>query len=71
MRALELWSEYSREEVHSIFSPDTDFVPQAGTLGIQGMVRVPDRANDWFFLWLLAKSKVNILLMSQLQKTAF
>jgi len=57
MRALELWSEYSREEVHSIFSPDTDFVPQAGTWGIQGMVRVPDRENDWVFFVTFGKEQ--------------
>jgi len=57
MRTLELWSEYSREEVHSIFSPDTDFVPQAGTWGIQGMVRVPDRKNDWVFFVTFGKEQ--------------
>ena len=57
MRALELWSEYSRMDVHSIFSPDTDFVPQAGTWGIQGMVRVPDRANDWVFFVTFGKEQ--------------
>ena len=49
MRNLSLWDEYSREEVHGIFSPDTKFTPQAGTWGLQGMVRVPDRRNDWVF----------------------
>ena len=57
MKTLELWSEYSREEVHSIFSPDTDFVPQAGTWGIQGMVRVPDRENDWVFFVTFGKEQ--------------
>lgn len=49
MRSLELWEEYSREEVHSIFSPNTNFTPQAGTWGLHGMIRVPDRDNDWVF----------------------
>ena len=57
MKALELWTEYSREEVHSIFSPDTEFVPQAGTWGIQGMVRVPDRENDWVFFVTFGKEQ--------------
>jgi len=57
MKTLELWSEYSREEVHSIFSPDTDFVPQAGTWGIQGMVRVPHRENDWIFFVTFGKEQ--------------
>lgn len=50
MKNLELWSEYSREQIHSIFSPDTTFKPQAGTWGLHGMVRVPDRPGDWVFL---------------------
>lgn len=49
MAALELWAEYTREEVHSIFSPRTTFTPQAGTWGLQGIVRIPDRQNDWVF----------------------
>lgn len=49
LKKLELWSEYSREEVHSIFSPNTKFTPQAGTWGLQGMIRIPSRENDWVF----------------------
>lgn len=50
MRSLELWTEYTREEIHSIFSPDTTFTPQAGTWGLHGMIHVPDRDGDWVFL---------------------
>lgn len=46
---LTLWSDYSRKDVHSIFSPHTPFTPQAGTWGLQGIVRVPDRRGDWVF----------------------
>jgi hypothetical protein len=46
---LILYEEYSREEVHSIFSPDTIFTPQAGTWGLQGVVPIPDRPGDWVF----------------------
>jgi hypothetical protein len=49
MRELKVWQEYTREEVHDIFSPQTVFTPQAGTWGLQGMIRVPDRAGDWVF----------------------
>jgi len=49
MRNLELGAAYTREEVHSIFSPETIFTPQAGTWGLQGIVRVPDRQGDWVF----------------------
>lgn len=46
---LTLWSDYTREDVHSIFSSDTIFTPQAGTWGLQGMVKVPGREGDWVF----------------------
>lgn len=49
MATLTLWSDYTREQVHSIFSPGTTFTPQAGTWGLQGIVRVPDREGDWVF----------------------
>ena len=49
MRTLQLWQEYSRKEVHSIFSPETTFTPQRGTWGLQGMIRVPSRVGDWVF----------------------
>lgn len=49
MRTLQLWHEYTREDVHSIFSPGTAFTPQSGKWGLQGMVRVPSRAGDWVF----------------------
>jgi hypothetical protein len=49
MHELKLWNDYSREDVHGIFSPTTVFTPQAGTWGLQGMVRIPDRAGDWVF----------------------
>ena len=49
MTTLTLWSDYSREEVHSIFSPNTVFTPQAGTWGLRGIVKIPDREGDFVF----------------------
>lgn len=49
MTSLKLYGEYTRRDVHAIFSPDTEFVPQVGTWGLQGMVRVPERQGDWVF----------------------
>jgi hypothetical protein len=49
MPALQLWQEYTRADVHEIFSSTTKFTPQAGTWGLQGMVRIPDRPGDWVF----------------------
>lgn len=49
MTNLLLWEDYSREEVHEIFSPDTNFTPQRGTWGLHGIVPIPGRDNDWVF----------------------
>ncbi|MGX9935745.1 DUF3427 domain-containing protein [Advenella kashmirensis] len=49
MQILEIWNNYTRKEVHSIFSPETKFTPRAGTWGLQGIVRVPARSGDWVF----------------------
>lgn len=49
MRELKLYEDYSREEVHGIFSPETDFTPQAGTWGLHGIVAIPDRPGDYVF----------------------
>jgi hypothetical protein len=49
MRSLKLNQLYSRQEVHSVFSPETKFTPQAGTWGLQGIVKVPDREGDVVF----------------------
>ncbi len=57
MKNLKLWEEYTREEIHSIFSPNTKFTPQAGTWGLHGMIKVPDREGDWVFLVTLGNKQ--------------
>ncbi|SDC80355.1 protein of unknown function [Massilia sp. PDC64] len=49
MTVLQLFHSYTREQVHAIFSPDTVFVPQAGTWGLHGIVDVPDHPGDYVF----------------------
>jgi hypothetical protein len=49
MQTLSLWNDYTREDVHAIFSPETHFTPRAGTWGLQGIVRIPARERDWVF----------------------
>jgi hypothetical protein len=41
MRTLTLYADYTRQDVHSIFDPDSNFTPQAGTWGMQGIVKLP------------------------------
>ena len=59
MPELTLYNEYSRHQVHDIFAPHTTFRPQAGTWGLQGVVRIPDRPDDWVFFVTLGKSQGN------------
>jgi hypothetical protein len=49
MRPLIKFEAYSREEVHDIFAPDTQFQIQRGTWGIHGIVPIPGRAGDFVF----------------------
>ena len=49
MKKLELYSSYSREEIHGTLSPNTKFIKSAGTWGLQGLVRV-ENSNDFVFM---------------------
>jgi hypothetical protein len=57
MPELVLYDDYSREEVHDIFAPDTVFTPQAGTWGLQGVVPIPDRPSDYVFFVTFGQSQ--------------
>jgi len=49
MPALELYLEYSRKDVHDIFSPETPFTPSNGTWGLHGIVDIPKKPGDYVF----------------------
>ena len=49
-RNLNLYEIYSREEIHSVFSPDTKFHQGAGTWGNHGIIPIPNRENDFVFI---------------------
>lgn len=57
LKALELWHSYTREEVHSIFAPETKFTPRAGTWGLQGIVAVPGQDGDYVFFVTYGQSQ--------------
>jgi len=57
MKTLEVGKFYDRIDVHSIFSPDTKFTPQAGTWGLHGIVKVPDRDGDYVFFVSLGQQQ--------------
>jgi len=50
MVKLVLNSEYTRENIHSVFSPYTKYIPQRGTWGLHGIVSIPDRKDDFVFI---------------------
>jgi Protein NO VEIN, C-terminal/Domain of unknown function (DUF3427) len=53
------YTDYSRSEVHEIFAPDTDFTPQAGTWGLQGIVQIPGRDGDFVFFVTFGQRQAN------------
>ncbi len=54
---LKLHDDYSREEVHDIFAPETPFTPQAGTWGLHGIIGLPDRPNDFVLFVTFGKEE--------------
>lgn len=54
---LELYGEYDRRAVHDIFDPDAPFTVGAGTWGIHGIVRLPDRPRDFVLFVTLGKQE--------------
>ena len=57
MKTLDLHMRYTREDIHQIFSPETKFTPQAGTWGLQGIVRIPQREKDFVFFVTYGQSQ--------------
>jgi hypothetical protein len=49
MPQLILYHDYSRQEVQDIFNPEAKFTSGAGTWGLHGIVRLPNRRHDYVF----------------------
>jgi len=45
--------------VHDIFAPGSSFTPQAGTWGLQGIIQIPDRQNDFVFFVTFGQKQVD------------
>lgn len=56
-RRLVLYEDYTREDVHDLFDPNSRFVPQAGLWGISGFIEIPGRPNDFVFLVTFGRSQ--------------
>jgi hypothetical protein len=57
MKRLVLYQDYTREDVHDIFEPDSRFTPQSGKWGIQGIVPIADREGDFVLFVTFGKKQ--------------
>lgn len=46
---LKLYQTYSRNDVQKIFDPNYQFEPSRGTWGLHGVIKLPNKQNDWVF----------------------
>lgn len=53
---LQLNMEYTRRNVHDIFDPNSPFTPGAGTWGIHGIIKLPNRKKDYIFFVTFGQS---------------
>ncbi len=59
MNKLQIGELYSREEIHNIFENGiTKFTPNAGTWGIQGIIKIRNRKNDYAFITTYGQDKL-------------
>ncbi|WP_176344861.1 DUF3427 domain-containing protein [Priestia aryabhattai] len=58
-RKLIKYQNYSRQEVHDIFDPNSNFLPSRGTWGLHGIVSIPDRENDFVFFVTIGRVEGN------------
>lgn len=54
---LELHSDYTREQVHGLFAPDTRFSRGAGIWGLSGIVPIPNRPGDFVLFVSFGRSQ--------------
>ena len=57
VKQLILYEDYTREDVHEIFAPQTKFTPSSGTWGLQGIVAIPSRNGDYVFFVTYGQSQ--------------
>lgn len=59
MKKLVKYNEYSRKDIHDIFSPNTKFTPGSGYWGISGIIKVPNTRHDYIFLVTYGQKQVD------------
>jgi hypothetical protein len=68
MKKLKLNNYYVREEIHAIFSPDTDFSSGKGDWGGRGYASIPNRKGDYVFMASYGAKSKNIILRNALMR---
>ncbi len=51
------YNEYSRLEVHNILDLNSKFTRNAGTWGIQGIIKIPNREKDFLLFVTYGQSQ--------------
>jgi hypothetical protein len=54
---LMLYRDYSRQQIHDLFEPETPFTPQAGSWGLHGIVRLARRPGDFVLIVTFGQSQ--------------
>lgn len=54
---LALHRDYTRQQIHDLFEPETPFTPKAGTWGLQGIIRLARRPGDFVLIVTFGRSQ--------------
>lgn len=54
-----LYAEYSRRDVHDIFSPDTSFTPSSGAWGLHGIIEISKTTGNFIFFVTYGQSQAD------------
>ena len=54
---LTLYEKYNRKGVQELFQPDYNFKQSTGTWGLQGVIQLPNKQNDWVFFVTYGQSQ--------------
>jgi hypothetical protein len=68
MKKLKLNNYYVREEIHAIFSPDTDFSSGKGDWGGRGYASIPNRKGDYVFMASYGAKSKNIIFKERINE---
>ena len=69
LKKLELYNEYTREDVYEIFDGGiTKFTRGAGVWGLHGIVKIPNREHDYVFFVTFGQDKLGVEFKESINK---